>query len=380
MFYASQSQFDLDNPSSQWPQWDDANAPWNSNDGIWLPGRDGDIFSPPAFAAAGSTPWALGQELLLHDSGELTAASAAALSTPTAAGTGTQTLAPTLVGRAGGLQFNLIWDSSVGAAPVRVEHAVIAAAKYYSNLYSNDEVINIHVGLGEIDGSPMSSGALGESESYGYMTSYGVVDSALQRDASSSAFQRSADATLGAANPTGAGQFFVTSAEAKTLGLLNGASSAPDGYLGLSDAYPMDYRTNVAGNQIGPNQYDAIGIAKHEISEVMGRVGSVGSVMGQDVYTPLDLFRYTANGVRDLTPAAGYFSVDHGATNLGEYNNPTNGGDASDWTPGLIGDSYGDGYPGQRAVVSPADIIENAALGYTMTPAALAATHAVSFV
>jgi hypothetical protein len=380
MFYASQSLFDLDNPPSQWPRWDDANAPWDSNEGMWQSGRGSDFFSPPGFPGPGATPWALGQELLLHDSGELTAASAAAPPTPIAVGTGSPALAPTLVGHAGGLQFNLIWDSSVGAAPVRVEHAVIAAAKYYSNLYSNDEVINIHVGLGEIDGAPLSPDALGESESYGYMTSYGVVDSALQRDASSSSFQQSADATLPSTNPSGGGQFFVTSAEAKTLGLLDGASSAPDGYLGLSDAYPMDYRTNVPGNRVGPDQYDAIGIAKHEISEVMGRVGSVGSVMGPDVYTPLDLFRYAADGVRDLTPAAGYFSIDHGATNLGVYNNPADGGDASDWTPSMIGDSYGDGYPGQRAVVSPADIVENSVLGYTMTPAALAATHAVSFV
>ena len=113
MFYASQSLFDLDNPPSQWPRWDDANAPWDSNEGMWQSGRDSDFFSPPGFPGPGATPWALGQELLLHDSGELTAASAAAPPTPIAVGTGSPALAPTLVGHAGGLQFNLIWDSSV---------------------------------------------------------------------------------------------------------------------------------------------------------------------------------------------------------------------------------------------------------------------------
>jgi hypothetical protein len=378
MSYESQSLFDLDNPPLQWPQWDDANGPWNWNNDIWSSGRGGDFYAPPSAIPTGYTPWSIGQELLLHDSGELTAASAAP-ATPTGAGGQMQTLAPTLVGAAGGLQFNLIWDSSVGAAPDRVEHALIAAAKYYTKLYSNDEVINIHVGLGEIDGSAMSSGALGESESYGYMTSYGVVDAALQRDAASSPYQKSADATLTAFNPTGAGQFFVTTADAKALGLTSGASSATDGYIGLNNAYPLDYRTNVAGNHIGPNRFDAIGIAKHEISEIMGRVGSVGYAMGADVYTPLDLFRYSADGVHDLTPASGYFSVNGGATSLGEYNNPTNGGDAADWAAGLIGDSYGDGYPGHRASVSPADIIENAALGYRMTPDALAATQSLGF-
>jgi hypothetical protein len=373
MSFASESPSGFDN----WQSLHGYDASWQDywGDDIWSSGRGGGFFSPSALTSASATPWSLGQELLLHDSGELTSAGAAAPSTPVGSGTGTQALTPTLVGHAGGLQFNLIWDSSVAGAPAGFEHAAIAAAKYYSNLYSNDEVINLHIGFGEIGGSSLSPGALGESESYGYMAPYNVVDSALQRDASSSSYQQSADASLTSVNPTGAGQFFVTSADAKALGLLNGASTALDGYIGLSSAYPLDYHTNVAGNHIGPNQYDAIGIIKHEISEVMGRVGSVGAVMGADVYTPLDLFRYLGNGVRDLTPSAGYFSVDHGATNLGVYNNPLNGGDAADWTPSLIGDSYGDGYAGHRAVASPTDIIENAVLGYTMTPAALAKTQ-----
>jgi hypothetical protein len=369
MAYAFEALFGRDNSFSQSSQNDEPDSGWNADD--LRPSNCGGF--PTGFA-----PWSTGQELLLHDSGELTAAGADPAA-PAEAGGQTQSLTPTLVGVAGGLQFNLIWDSSVGAAPVRVEHALVAAAKYYSKLYSNPEVINIHVGLGEINGASMSSDALGESESYGYMTTYGVVESALQRDSSSSPYQKSADATLSAANPTGAGQFFVTTAEAKALGLSSGASTATDGYIGLNDEYPLDYRTNVPGNHIGPNRFDAIGIAKHEISEVMGRVGSVGLVMGPEVYTPLDLFRYAANGMHDFTPAAGYFSVDDGATSLGEYNNPQNGGDAADWAAGLVGDSYGDGYRGHRASVSPADIIENAALGYRRTPDALAATHAIGF-
>ena len=63
----------------------------------------------------------------------------------------------------------------------------------------------------------------------------------------------------------------------------------------------------------------------------MGRFGSVGTELGSGVYTPLDLFRYTSSGVRDLTvgPASPYFSINNGATNLGTYNNPASGGDAS---------------------------------------------------
>jgi hypothetical protein len=97
----------------------------------------------------------------------------------------------------------------------------------------------------------------------------------------------------------------------------------------------------------------------------MGRVGSLGTEFGKNVYTPLDLFRYTSSGVRDLTPASGYFSVD-GKTMLMQYNNPNNGGDASDWNPSIKGDSFGSGYTGVAALVSATDLREMDVLGYTL--------------
>ena len=41
-----------------------------------------------------------------------------------------------------------------------------------------------------------------------------------------------------------------------------------------------------------------------------------GAALGsyQHVDTPLDLFRYAAPGVRNLTPTSGYFSLDGGTT------------------------------------------------------------------
>ena len=109
------------------------------------------------------------------------------------------------------------------------------------------------------------------------------------------------------------------------------------------------------------------------MSSVTDRLG--GALFGSNVYTPLDLFRYSSPGNRDLTPGPGYFSVDGGNSNLGAYNNPNGGGDASDWTPSLVGDSYGDGYPGVVAAVSPTDLIEDSVLGYRMTPLAVSQTQ-----
>jgi hypothetical protein len=316
----------------------------------------------------------LGQLNLLDDDGNLSPVqsnSGGGGSTSTTSHASAAAPAATLVGAVGGLQFNLIWDSSVSSAPAGFQTAAITAATLYSNLYSNHEVINVHVGYGEIDGYSLSAGALAESMSYGYLENYTQVTSALKKDASSSSWQKTADANLPSSDPTKGGSFFVSTAEAKALGQVSGSGTGIDGYIGLSNVYAFDYTPNTKPSS---SQYDAIGAFEHELSEIMGRVGSLGSIFGRNIYTPLDLFRYSSAGVHDLTPGAGYFSVDNGKTNLGTYNNPKNGGDASDWIPTLAGDSYGSGYRGVSAVVSPTDIIENSVLGYTMTPVAVSQT------
>ena len=62
---------------------------------------------------------------------------------------GSSAPSPTLVGSAGGLGINLIWDSSVASAPAGFMQAAIAAAQLYTTEFSNPEVINIQVGYGE---------------------------------------------------------------------------------------------------------------------------------------------------------------------------------------------------------------------------------------
>ena len=139
--------------------------------------------------------------------------------------------------------------------------------------------------------------------------------------------------------------------------------SGVDGYVGFANTSAMFYPG--AGGQIAANQYDAVGVAAHEISEVMGRIGMLGAQSGY--YTPLDLFRYTAAHQPDTTPTAGYFSTDMGATVLNSYNNPANGGDASDWasTSANAKDAY-DAFdnPGVISNLNRNDLLEVAALGY----------------
>jgi hypothetical protein len=279
----------------------------------------------------------------------------------------------TLVGAAGGLEIDLVWDSSVSSAPSGFKSAAIAAATKYTTDFSNPETITIDVGYGEVGGSALYSRNLAQSRFYGTYETYASVHSALLGDAGSSSYQALADSTLRSTDPTNGGKFFVTTAEAKALGQMTGTGL--DGAIGLSSAYSFDY--NAPTTPVASGQYDAIGALEHEISEVMGRFGSVGTELGSDVYTPLDLFRYTSSGVRDLTvgPTSPYFSINNGATNLGTYNNPATGGDASDWVRTLAGDSYGSGYSGRTGVVSPTDLVEDSVLGYKFTAAGLAATH-----
>ena len=140
-----------------------------------------------------------------------------------------------------------------------------------------------------------------------------------------------------------------------------------DGFIGLIAGSSLYYPAN--GGSIGSGQYDAVGAAAHEISEVMGRIGMEGQSLGSytKVYTPLDLFRYTAQGALDVTPAAAYFSANGGATNLQNYNNPSNGGDAADWatSPATTKDAYDAfGTPGASENVTATDLLEVAVLGF----------------
>jgi autotransporter passenger strand-loop-strand repeat protein len=262
-----------------------------------------------------------------------------------------------------GLSINITYDSSVTTASnaAAIEGAVAAAVQFIENTFTNPITLNIDVGYGEINGSPIASGALAQSKfTNGISENYAAVRAALSAGAIS-ADQIAAVAGLPASDPTGGGSFRLTRAEAKALGLLAGASdNVVDGYVGLSSAASFTFDPN---NRGVAGEHDAIAAFEHEITEVMGRLGSLGQGFGANVYSPLDLFRYASPGVRDLVYGPGYFSID-GQTLLTAYNNPSNGGDPTDWIPALVGDSFGDGYTGVASLVGATDVEEMNVLGY----------------
>jgi hypothetical protein len=175
--------------------------------------------------------------------------------------------------------------------------------------------------------------------------------------------------------------FFVNYAEEKALGLPIGTSgyqTATDGWIGLatnSFFTRMDYTDDPLLNKTGvmPHSgYDAVGAAAHEIDEVLGRIAGLGTSLQSGTgatWTALDLSRYASSGVRDLTTNGGYFSLDGGSTNLGAYNNTA--GDAGDWAYAAH-DAYGAySHSGYYSPVSATDVLQTAALGFTLTSTGL---------
>ena len=157
------------------------------------------------------------------------------------------------------------------------------------------------------------------------------------------------------------GNYFLTTAEAKALGI-SGASSSVDGYVGFSSTYSFAYNDS---NGVPSGQYDFFGVVTHEMSEVMGRQMLDGATILGASYEPLDLFHYSASGVRDFSgTTAGYFSANGGVTNLGNFNTNSSG-DFGDWA-GSVGNNSYLAFSGSGAVdpVTANDLTEMNLLGW----------------
>ena len=223
--------------------------------------------------------------------------------------------------------INLTYDSSVDSAPIGFKTCLNSLVSFLQNTFTDQVTVNIAVGYGECNGIPMGNGALGTSSKFLQTYSYTQLKNALVADASS-ATDASAVASLPAANPTGA-TYMVSNAEAKALHLMTG--NGQDGSVGFCSTVAWDYDNS---NGITHGQYDFYATAAHEITEVMGRVA------WDNPYSALDLFHFSAPGVRTFSGTTpGYFSVDNGATNLADFNTNPNG-DFGDWAGSAGPDAF----------------------------------------
>ena len=257
-----------------------------------------------------------------------------------------------------GLMINVTYDASVGSAPSGFTTVVGQVVQYFESHFNDPVQINLHVGYGEVGGLSLG-GALGESQTYLMSASYSALKSALTADASTST-DLSASASLPLSDPYGSGTYYVSTAEAKALGLLSATSTNIDGNIGFSSAPGIFDYNNTDGVSAG--QYDFFGVVAHEISEVMGRILMAGGSTGANML--FDLFHYSAPGVFDGSRSTpGYFSIDGGTTSLNTFNT-NSGGDAGDWAGKTVDAFNAFGSTGAVMPISSADLTALDAIGW----------------
>jgi VCBS repeat-containing protein len=270
------------------------------------------------------------------------------------------------------MQINVSFDQSQSSLPTGFVSAVNYVVSTFDTLFTANVTINIDVGYGEIAGQALGTNALGESYAPQYvLENYASVRSALITQGAPGA------ATLPINSPL-SGSLYMPQAEAQALGLTAAVSTS---YVGFSSSLPMSYAINATP---AANQFYFVGIVEHEITEVMGRVSLLdGQSHSSPYYSTMDLFRYSAAGVRDLATggqgSVAYFSTNGGATDLGVWNNNPNNGDLGDWYPqGPASggyDSFNDySYPGVINALSGNDITLMEALGWSTNVILVTAT------
>jgi hypothetical protein len=247
---------------------------------------------------------------------------------------------------ASALTFHITYDSSVTTLTnaAQVEAAFAAAAQTFSDIATNAATIKITMYWGPV--GPFVGGiGLGRSQFEligapgGRPFTYSEITNALWSHRASAADTNSV-ASLPATDPTGSDNWIVPLAEARVLGLFDANDPTEDGEVGFAANVNYTFDPN---NRTVPGRFDFIGVAQHELSEVLGRVTVGFNDPGGNGFVPYDLFRFTNSGVRSLSmnmTTNAYFSVDNGVTQLKSFYTNASAGDIQDWKSSAIPDAF----------------------------------------
>jgi hypothetical protein len=274
-----------------------------------------------------------------------------------------------LTARVEALTINPTFGAGVTA---QAQAAFNFAAAEFQNTYTDPITINITVNAGNSGlGSSLTNFQF-VAGNYGGLTAALIADNTAHPSADGNISVGPTGSIDTRPDPTGGSTFAMAFAEAKSLGLRAGNDAATDGIFTYNSLLTYTFDPN---NRMVAGAFDFIGVAEHEISEIMGRIPGLGiaSVTGSPLFFPYDLFRYTGNDTRGITNtgAGNFFSIDNGVTNLHGYNNATaNGGDPQDWDASNPSDPYNAFTgPNQGHAITSYDITALDVIGYDLRQA-----------
>lgn len=278
------------------------------------------------------------------------------------------------------LTINATFDSSITglAGASQIEASINAAISNVTSSITSPNHLTV-----SIDFQNMSTG-LGQSNTTAYSVSYFDYYNAL-KVAATSPTQLAALASLGtpptnenSVNPVnGSTQIIITSAEGRNLGFNTPGASGPggtnDGVIGLNTSITSP------PNGLNSNTYSLQSVATHEIDEILG-IGGTGSNLGSTGGVgDLDLFRYSAPGVRGYSTnpnATAYFSINGGTTVLSFFNQVA-GADYGDWKsdplPAGFGPQVQDAFatPGSAPTLGVNELTAFNVIGYGLVPSSV---------
>ncbi len=270
--------------------------------------------------------------------------------------------------------FTANFNTSFGSNAVAAQAAWRAAASVFTTNFTDN--IHIYITVDAISGTS----SFGQSSTSLLPISYADLRAKVVADATTSNdhIAISPGGSMTAADPTnGTGNWWLTRAQAKALAVIPD-DQANDGTITFGAGNSFTFSGAIAAET-----YDFQGVAAHELSEVMGRLGLSGGKVGSTAnsFSLIDNFSYTAAGKKGLVGGPGeYFSIDNGTTLLKLFNDPTtNGLDSRDWAPDT-NDSFNQfSDPGVTNPVSAVDLQLMDVLGYDLvsSAAAVAAPSAV---